>query len=224
MSSGWDSAALLAPIADGQPCGQNLEYTTLATLETGRLFGQRYSFQPQSATPDTTDRGKEPERARKLPEWDRIRETALEGVAQSKDLRLLAHLGAALLWTEGLAEFVDTLKTAAAWLEQYWSEVYPLLDGDGVERRNALNCLADPRVVLERLSNLPLADSPRHGKVSLATIKLAATPPRSAATSRPNRRRSYKRRGRGQYRRRSKKCRWSTWSDSKRRWRRVWRP
>jgi len=98
-------------------------------------------------------------------------------VAQSKDLRLLAHLGAALLWTEGLAEFVDTLKTAAAWLEQYWSEVYPLLDGDAVERRNALNCLADPRVVLERLSHLPLADSPRHGKVSLATIKLAATPP-----------------------------------------------
>jgi len=177
MSAGWDSEALLAPIVEGQPCGENLEYTTLATLESPRLFGQRYSLQPQAARPDTPDPGKEREPVRVPPDWAQIRTTALEGLGRSKDLRLLAHLGAAVLWTDGLAEFVATLKTAEAWLGQYWAEVYPLVDGDGVERRNALNCFADPRAVLDRLAHLPLADSGRHGPASLSTIDLAARRP-----------------------------------------------
>ena len=52
----------------------------------------------------------------------RDREQALEALAKSKDLRLLAHLGTAVLRTDGLPAFAETLKVAAQWLETYWSE------------------------------------------------------------------------------------------------------
>jgi type VI secretion system protein ImpA len=177
MSAGWDSASLLAPIADGQPCGENLEYTTVSTLESWRLFGQREPIRPQAARTESSGSGKEQAPLRKLPDWNEVRATALDGLKQSKDLRLLAYLGTAALWTDSLTEFVETLRTAAKWLEEYWPDVYPLVDGDGLARRNALNCLADRMAVLDQLTYLPLANSRRHGVASLKAIDLAAERP-----------------------------------------------
>jgi type VI secretion system protein ImpA len=93
--------------------------------------------------------------------------------ARSKDLRLLACLGTALLRTDGLPAFSQVLTTASQWLEAYWPQVYPVLDEDGIARRNALNCLADPMAVVDRVWRLPLVASRQHGRFSLRDIEIA---------------------------------------------------
>src|ERR1051325_7578211 len=119
MSARWESPELwLHPIAPDQPCGENLEDTALlASFDTYRLFGQS---KPLDALPEDGEKWtpKPPEST----EWREIREKALVALARSKDLRLLAHLGTALLRTDGLPAFSDTLAVASNWLTQYWTQ------------------------------------------------------------------------------------------------------
>ena len=171
MSARWNGQALLQPISPEQPCGLNLEDTpVLSSLDALRLFGQARS---PEAPPDTDGDEKELAKARPPIEWDRIRAEALEGLGKSKDLRLLAYLGMAVLRTDGLPAFADVLTTASQWLEQYWAHVYPVLDEDAIARRNALNCFADPMAVVDRLWRLPLVESRQHGRYSLRDIEIA---------------------------------------------------
>jgi type VI secretion system protein ImpA len=173
MNARWDGQSLLQPISPEQPCGLNLDETgALSTLDALRLFGQPRS---PEAPPETDGDGSEKEQAKaRAPfEWDRIRTDALEGLSKSKDLRLLAYLGTAMLRTDGLPEFARVLTTASQWLESYWPQVYPLLDEDAIARRNALNCFADPMAVVDRIWRLPLVASRQHGRFSLRDIEIA---------------------------------------------------
>lgn len=171
MSARWDGQALLEPISPEQPCGLNLDDTAmLSGLDALRIFGQARS---PEAPPDTDGDDKELAKARPPLEWDRIRAEALEGLGKSKDLRLLAYLGTALLRTDGLPAFARVLTTASSWLETYWPHVYPPLDEDAIARRNALNCLADPMAVVDRVWRLPLVASRQHGRFSLRDIEVA---------------------------------------------------
>jgi type VI secretion system protein ImpA len=86
---------------------------------------------------------------------------------------VLAHLGTALLRTDGLPAFSRTLDVASQWLSSYWKEAYPLVDDDVVDRRNALNYFADQMAVVDGLRRLPLVKSPQHGTYSLRDIDLA---------------------------------------------------
>jgi len=155
MSARWDGQALLQPITEDQPCGENLEDTQLlASFDSFRLFGQPTTLDP-------------------TPEWAAIRDAAIEALNKSKDLRLLAHLGTALLWTDGLRPFVETLKIASAWLETNWSGIYPQVDEDAIFRRNALNCFADQMAVVDGLRRVPLVSHPQLGRFSLRDIEIA---------------------------------------------------
>jgi type VI secretion system protein ImpA len=192
----WDDKALLEPISAEQPCGQNLDEApvlpgtqtaVLSELDGLRLFGQARS---PEAPPDPEESERESAKVRPPIEWDRIRNAALEGLKASKDLRLLAYLGTALLRTDGLASFGRTITIASQWLETYWPQVYPLLDeGDAMARRNALNCFADPMAVVDRVWRLPLVTSRQHGRFSLRDIDIAsgAVSP-GAAEARPDER------------------------------------
>ena len=181
MSAAFDGQALLEPISADQPCGQNLDEAPvlpgeqtaiLSDLDGLRLFGQPRS---PEAPPDPEDREREAAKAKAPIEWDRIRRQALDGLAKSKDLRLLAYLGTALLRTDGLPAFASTLTSASQWIETYWPQVYPLLDdGDAMARRNALNCFADPMAVVDRVWRLPLVASRQHGRFSLRDIDIAS--------------------------------------------------
>ena len=172
MSARWEGQALLEPISAAAPCGQNLDDDPiLAGFDSLRLFGQAKS---PEAPPDPADRDKENEKAKAQPEWDQIRNNAMDALAKRKDLRLLAYLGTALLRTDGLPAFVQALTTASAWLETYWGQVYPLVDEDAIARRNALNCFADPMAVVDRVWRLPLVTSRQHGRFSLRDIDIAA--------------------------------------------------
>jgi len=177
MSARWDGQALLQPISAEQPCGVNLDDSlVLSSLDALRLFGQTRS---PEAPPDSDGDEKEQAKARPPLEWDRIRTDAMDGLSKSKDLRLLAYLGTALLRTDGLPAFSTVLTTASQWLEAYWPQVYPALDEDAIARRNALNCFADPMAVVDRIWRLPLVTSRQHGRYSLRDIEIArgqATP------------------------------------------------
>jgi len=176
MSAAWQGAELLEPISSESPCGQNLEDTALLSSFDGyRLFGRGGPLDPPPGVPDdTSDEPKTLEdKKEKPPDWGEIKEQALTALHQSKDLRLLAHLGAALLRTDGLAAFADTVHIASQWLETYWEQTYPPVDGDGILRRNALNCFADPFAIADRVRRAPLVASRQHGVFSLRDIDLA---------------------------------------------------
>ena len=152
---GWDGQELQQPIAPEQPCGENLEDTQLlASFDAFRLFGQQIALDPE-------------------PQWVEIRNQSLEALRRSKDIRLLAHLGSALLRTDGLPAFSGTLKVAAHWLDAYWPQTYPLVDEDAIVRRNALNCFADQLAVLDGLRRAVLVDSRAHGRFSLRDVDIA---------------------------------------------------
>ena len=122
-STAWSLEALLAPIDAERPCGVSLEdLPPLTTLDGWRLFGQS---RPADAPPG-------PDETRKMPDWGEIRAQSLEGLGKSKDLRLLGYLATAVLRTDGLLAFFDTLTAAASWLDQYWPDVHPLVDDDAM--------------------------------------------------------------------------------------------
>ena len=98
MSTPYVEDALVQPIAPDRPCGEDLEDTPLlASFDAFRVFGQSAPHDP-------------------VPEWSTIASRATEALCKSKDLRLLAYLGSAVLRTDGLPAFAETLTIASAWL------------------------------------------------------------------------------------------------------------
>jgi type VI secretion system protein ImpA len=169
MSVRWESPQLLQPISEDKPCGESLEDTELlASFDGFRVFGQSRPLDAP-AEPDEKRIPKPSE----SPEWIEIRDKSLEALAKSKDLRLLAYLGTAVLRTDGVQAFAETLRVASQWLETYWSQTYPLVDEDAVLRRNALNCFADSMAVVDALRRVPLVRSRQHGTFSLRDVDIA---------------------------------------------------
>ena len=151
-----DGLDLDKPIQDDRPCGENLEDTQLmASIDADQLFGQPVSLDPA------------------LP-WAEIKARALEALGKSKDFRLLTYLSAAVLRTDGLLPFLDSLAVASRWLDTYWADVYPLIDEDAIVRRNALSGFADPNAVLDPLRRAPIVSSRQHGRFSFRDIEMAA--------------------------------------------------
>ncbi|MGH9350095.1 MAG: type VI secretion system protein TssA [Vicinamibacterales bacterium] len=167
MSPRWEGVDLVHPISSDSPCGENLEGTQLLASFDAFPFLVFGLPKPPDTPPDEDEK-------RRPPEWSGVRKNALDALSRSKDLRLLAHLGAALLRTDGLEAFLHTLTVAADWLETYWNEAYPLIDEDAITRRSALNCFADPMAVVDRLRRLPLVSSRQHGTFSLRDIEMAS--------------------------------------------------
>lgn len=155
MSPGWNHT-LLEPISAEAPCGESLEDTQLlASFDAFRVFGQATPLEP-------------------APQWGDIKNRAIETLAKSKDLRVLAFLGSAVLRTDGFPAFSDTLNVAARWLDMYWTQIHPVVSEDAILRRNALNCFADPMGVVDGLRRLPLVASRVHGTFSLRDLDIAS--------------------------------------------------
>jgi type VI secretion system protein ImpA len=147
---------LVVGISPDSPAGENLEDTQLlASFDGYRVFGQ---MAPPGVDTD----------------WREIRVKALEGLDQSRDLRLLAHLGAAALRTQGLAGFCDVLGVASRWFEGFPDKLYPLIDEDAILRRNALNCFADRMAIVEAVRRQPLVSNPQLGSFSLRHFEIAS--------------------------------------------------
>jgi len=112
----------------------------------------------------------------KEPNWREIRERALEGLAQSRDFRVLCHLAAAVVRTDGdeaLASLSEVVKAAATWLETWWDQVYPRIDDDAILRKNALSGFADRIGVVDGVRRMPLLVNRQLGSFSIRQIEIA---------------------------------------------------
>ncbi len=111
------------------------------------------------------------------PEWKEVEALATALLTRSQDLRIMAHLAVARLNVRGLAAFAETLATIRHVLDAHWPLVHPCLDPeddlDPTLRANALLALASPTDVLPVLRVLPLAASPRAGRVTWRDVAVA---------------------------------------------------
>jgi len=149
-------SGLLAAIVAEHPCGEDLEDTQLlASFDGYRLFGQSAPLSPET-------------------DWREIRDRSLEALEKSKDFRLLTHLAAAVVRTEGLSEFTQTLAVAAQWLADWNDEVFPRVDDDAILRRNALNGFADRMAVVDGVRRASILSHAQLGTVSIRDIEMAS--------------------------------------------------
>lgn len=161
---------LTSPIAADCPCGVDLEDTPLlAAFDGYRVFGQ------MTPLPNETN-------------WREIRDQALEALAQSRDLRLLAHLGAAQLRTGELMGFAEVLQVAGRWFADHPTELFPRVDEDAILRKNALNAFADRMAIIDALRRQPIVSHPQLGAFSLRHFEIAAgkLPPTEGDDSPPS--------------------------------------
>jgi type VI secretion system protein ImpA len=160
---------LREPLSADAPCGIDLEDShLLASFDAYRLFGSDVRL------PADTD-------------WRGIRDRSQEALAQSRDLRLLAHLSAALLHTQGLEPFCESLGVAEAWLRDQWGAVFPRVDEDAILRKNALSCLADRMAIVDAVRRTPIVSHRQLGAYSLRHLELATghLPPAETDTNVP---------------------------------------
>jgi type VI secretion system protein ImpA len=146
---------LSGPLSVENPGGEDLDESGfLYSLDAARVFGRD--------TPIGED-----------VDWRALRALALEGLAKSRDLRALAHLATAGLRTSGLDEFAASANVAANWLETMAEHVYPRVEEDAIERKNALNCLADRMAAVDAIRRTPFVRHRQLGAFSLRDIELA---------------------------------------------------
>ena len=152
---GREMESLIEPVSAEAPCGADLEDTQLlAGFDAYRLFG---SDIPLAADTD----------------WREIRDKSLAALAESHDLRLLAHLAASLVRIEGLNTFCNVITVADRWLGEHWDQVFPRIDEDAILRRNALNSLADRMAILDAVRRTPVVSHRQLGSFSLRDLELA---------------------------------------------------
>lgn len=152
---GRDIEALLEPVSAESPCGADLEDTQLlAGFDTYRLFG--------SDIPLPADT-----------QWREIRDKSLAALGTSHDLRLLAHLAAAVVRIDGLNPFCRLLGVADRWLGESWDLVFPRIDEDAILRRNALNSFADRMAVVDAVRRAPVLAHRQLGAFCLRDLELA---------------------------------------------------
>ncbi|MGH8137970.1 MAG: type VI secretion system protein TssA [Steroidobacteraceae bacterium] len=167
---GPEIETLLEPLSADAPCGVDLEDTQLlAGFDAYRLFGN------DTPLPSDTD-------------WREIRDKAIEALSQSRDLRLLAHLAAAVVRIEGLAAFTSVVTVADRWLTDHWDQVFPRVDEDALLRKNALNGLADRMAIVDAVRRTPIVAHRQLGAFCLRDMELATgqLAPTEADTKAPN--------------------------------------
>lgn len=159
---------LMRPLSESSPCGVSLEDTAmLAAFDAYKLFGQQNAI-------GTRRPGQKEDEPPTPPDWNEVIEKSTAALAISKDLRVLAHFGAAQLWLGGLVPFCETLRIAAGWLGTWSDAVYPRVDEDIHFRTNALNNFNDRLAIVDALRRTPLISTRSTGAISLRHIELAS--------------------------------------------------
>jgi type VI secretion system protein ImpA len=154
---------LLKPVSAEEPCGKDLSYDP-GFLELEGLVAGKPETQFSAA---------------EEPDWKAVRDASVALLGQSKDLRVAVTLCLALIKLDGAVGLRDGLALLKGMLEHYWPDLYPKLDpgenNDPVERINIVASLStplgtfgDPLRFVQRLREMPLANSPQLGWFSLA--------------------------------------------------------
>jgi type VI secretion system protein ImpA len=130
-----DLATLLAPISDDKPAGENLRddaspgsaYYQIKDLRTTARANERKALTEADAGGFLQPS-----------DWRPITDVAPKIIAtRSKDLEVVAWYIEALARTHGFAGMADGFVLAQQLIDQYWDQLYPLPDEDGIASRIA---------------------------------------------------------------------------------------
>ena len=116
----FDLAALLAPVAPGNPCGESLRYegTYDRIREARREDDARLSQGIYQAEPKRAD-------------WAEVEALCLEALTRSKDLQVAAWLLEAWLRRYSFAGAREGLRLMHALCEEFWDDLHPRVEADG---------------------------------------------------------------------------------------------
>ncbi len=174
-----DIEALLAPISDEQPCGEDLRYDT--AFDAVQSAFQHCLRCEQGLIEDESHN-------RIQADWRVVIQRAEDMLARrTKDLRIAAWLARALASQDGFAGLASGLALLRRLLEQFWDGLYPLdpeSESDTQEMRAApLEALVtkDSGLLLPNLLHeLPLVPSAGEERMSLNFRKRGMRPQRRA--------------------------------------------
>jgi type VI secretion system protein ImpA len=160
-----DLQALLAPISESAPAGENLEYQPeFAALEEAALGKPERQMGTQTIPGEPPNFGVLFTRSNEL-------------LRKSKDLRIAAHLTRACVDREGFVGLHQGLALLHRLLANYWPSVHPQLDpddgNDPTMRVSALSALASPEL-LGALRSAPLFTTQVAGPISLRYFAVAS--------------------------------------------------
>src|SRR5262245_1615 len=145
-----DVEALLAPIAEDDPCGPSVEYDE-RYIELERVA--RGVAQEEDAEGKIV-RDAEP------PDWIEGERIATELAKESNDLRVGVYLVRARLALGSMAGLREALDLLNGYVSRYWATVHPQLDPDDDNdpsiRVNALSALCDNVTMLRPVRMAPL--------------------------------------------------------------------
>jgi type VI secretion system protein ImpA len=120
-----DLEKMLAPVGEGQPCGEDLAFSS----EIDAIVRARQADDPSIGQGAWVTELKEAD-------WKFVaKQCATLIETRSKDLQLAVWLAEAGARTGGVRGLADSLDLIAALCERYWDDLYPLPDEDGHERR-----------------------------------------------------------------------------------------
>jgi type VI secretion system protein ImpA len=111
-------------------------------------------------------------------DWDPVFELGPKIIAeQSKDLEVAAWLTEALIREHGFAGLRDGFRLMRELAENFWDQLYPLPDEDGVATRVAalsgLNGVESDGVLIKPIGNVPMTAPGLHRAFTLADYKRA---------------------------------------------------
>jgi type VI secretion system protein ImpA len=112
------------------------------------------------------------------PDWKPVLQKATQALAEkTKDLEITAYLIEALVRLHGFPGLRDGFRLARELVEQYWDDLYPLPDEDGVATRVApltgLNGDDAEGTLISPIAQVPLTDSASGDKISRANYQEA---------------------------------------------------
>lgn len=157
--------ALLAPLGEASPCGEDLEYDAAFMALVADAQGK-----PEQQFGDTVIPAVEPE-------WPTVAEEADALLRRSKDLRVAVLRLRAATRVQGLEGFAQGLRLVHALLERFWDGIHPQLDADDdndpTMRLNALAPFSDELTLLRDLCDAPVGIARGVGPVRVRDIAAA---------------------------------------------------
>ncbi len=161
-----DVDQLLQEVAEGDPCGPNLEYDPVFVALELAVLGKPEVQYGDSITPAVP------------PEWKVVRKMAAELLARSRDLRLAVYQLRAELALVGIDGMALGLHLIERLLDERWDNVHPELDADDdndpMLRINSLTALTDASTVLKDLKEATLVVLPGLGPLTLRMLEVAS--------------------------------------------------
>ncbi len=157
--------ALQAPISEGSPCGDDLEYDPAFTALESAAQGKAEQQFGDTVIPAVE------------PDWPVVAEQAQALLRRSKDVRPAVLLLRAAARQQGVAGFCMGLQLLTALLDRFWDGIHPKLDtedgNDPTMRLNALAPLGDESMVLRDLYDARIGVAPGVGPIRVRDVAIA---------------------------------------------------